>query len=114
MITEMVRRVALAIWQARENTFEPRLRRMQPDHIDSATGSWALCVEQAVAAIETMRDPTDDMIAAGIAEADICTDGQTICAVCIPEHAWPKMIDAALAVSESTEGNSTPGLTPND
>lgn len=59
--------------------------------------AWPNYASQARVAIEALREPTDDMIAAGIAEADECTDGQTICAICIPEHAWPKMIDAALA-----------------
>lgn len=76
---ERVERVALAIWQAREETFPLRLRRMKPDDMDSASGTWALVMRQARAALSAFhplvgekegwvlvpREPTDDMLQAG-------------------------------------------------
>lgn len=45
--------VALAIWAAREETFERRLRR-SPDSIDRESGAWDLVVKQARAAIQAL------------------------------------------------------------
>ena len=36
-----IEQLALRIWQAREMTYPERVRRMQPDRFDYATGAWA-------------------------------------------------------------------------
>lgn len=48
-----VEEVALAIWRAREERTEPRLRRLQPDDMDMVTGAFALVCADASAAIST-------------------------------------------------------------
>ena len=51
-MNEMVERVALAIWHAREKHMPERVRREAPDELDRATGAWQMIVDQAIAAIE--------------------------------------------------------------
>ncbi len=41
--------LALAMWREREMDFPPRVRRMNPDAIDRATGAWQLVVAAAAA-----------------------------------------------------------------
>jgi len=50
-MSEVVERLAFAIWQSRENTFPDRVRRMLPDNIDRASGAWATVMAQAHAAL---------------------------------------------------------------
>lgn len=46
--------VALALWHARERRFPERVRRMNPDAMDKTTGAWALCIEDARAALSAL------------------------------------------------------------
>ena len=88
-MSEMIERVALAMWQRRELTNPGFTRRMTPDDIDRATGAWAGMVDLAHAAIEAMREPTDAMLVAGRDAAFERTSlGQL--------HAHRAMIDEAL------------------
>lgn len=41
---------ALAIWRVRETEFQPRVRRMEPDDFDHASGAW--WVVYRIAALE--------------------------------------------------------------
>lgn len=41
--------LALAMWRLREMDFPPRVRRMNPDAIDRATGAWQMIVAAAAA-----------------------------------------------------------------
>lgn len=102
-MSEMIERVARALCAADDLNWE---EQADPQTSGSGDNNQAAYLHAARAAIEAMRDPTDAMIAAGIAQANICTDDQTASAACVPEHAWPAMIDAALAVSESTDRSS--------
>jgi len=85
-MTEMIERVALAIWQAREMQFPERTRRMRPDEIDKTTGAWGSAVELARAAVEAMREPTDAMADDGYRALARGADA-----------VWQAMIDKALA-----------------
>ena len=50
---ERLASVALAMWEAREKCLEPAfVRRMKPDEIDHASGSWGMMVAMASAAIK--------------------------------------------------------------
>lgn len=60
-MNEVIERVALAIWQAREKHFPDRVRRMKPDKIDRSSGAWLLCLDLARAAIGAMKEPTEEM-----------------------------------------------------
>lgn len=40
-------RIALAMWREREMTFPAFTRRMNPDEIDMASGTWAAMMERA-------------------------------------------------------------------
>ena len=46
---------ARAIWRARGMRTEPRLRRLEPDAMDMATGAFALVMADADAAISALR-----------------------------------------------------------
>lgn len=50
---------ALELWRQRELTFEPRVRRMNPDDLDRATGAWASCVFKAVMERDVPIHPHD-------------------------------------------------------
>jgi hypothetical protein len=39
---------SMEIWRERELQFDPRCRRMKPDEIEKATGTWAACIVQAL------------------------------------------------------------------
>lgn len=39
---------ALELWREREMDFPPRVRRMNPDALDMATGAWASCLAKAM------------------------------------------------------------------
>lgn len=103
--TSMVEKVARAIWRAREKQFPERVRRPKPDTFDNASGAWDMVLEQARAAIEAMREPTEEMIEANwssIQSVDqelrmrvslmSSKDAHQIKAKC----RWRAMIDAAL------------------
>lgn len=45
----LIETLALAMWREREMDFPPRVRRMNPDAIDRATGAWGLMVAAAAA-----------------------------------------------------------------
>jgi hypothetical protein len=83
-MSEMVERVARAIWRVREKQFPERVQRTEPDGIDHATGAWELIEGFARAAIEEMRNPTPEMICAAFD-----------CAGSIGAE-WQAMIDEAL------------------
>jgi hypothetical protein len=51
-------RRAMEIWRAREDTFPDRVRRLTPDHIDFATGTWEVCVAQAATELGISRKRT--------------------------------------------------------
>lgn len=63
-MNEMIERVALTLWQKREEGFPDRVRRMRPDDIDRASGAWLKTVDEARAAIEALSEPTEAMLAA--------------------------------------------------
>lgn len=88
-MSEMVERVARAIERER---WRIAIEQTQGAKISSPEGSR----RAARAAIEAMLEPTDEMVAAGLAQKDECEDGGHCRAACVIEHAWPKMIDAAL------------------
>jgi hypothetical protein len=46
---------ARAMWRAREERTEPRLRRLEPDAMDMASGAFALVMADADAVITTLR-----------------------------------------------------------
>lgn len=97
-MTNMVEKVALAIWQAREAELPPRLRRMTPDALDMEAGAWARSLAQARAAILAMREPTEEVLAAGKdwgGPHEIAKDDAA--------HAWQAMIDAALSPPQSEQ-----------
>ncbi|MDI3563579.1 hypothetical protein [Bradyrhizobium sp. Arg816] len=54
-MSELVERVALAIWRMREKQFPERTQRKEPDGIDHATGAWQLIESFARAAIQAMQ-----------------------------------------------------------
>jgi len=83
-MTEMVKRVARAISAKQLANCKMTFEECDPDYIAQQTA-------EAVAAIEAMRDPTDEMIAAA-SETDRATD--QYCAT--GEEHWESMIDAAL------------------
>lgn len=65
--------MARAMWAAREETFEPRLRRMTPDAIDMQSGAFAIVALMAGAALQALseagyvvvpKEPTEAMIEA--------------------------------------------------
>lgn len=39
---------ALELWRLRERMFPERVRRMNPDALDMATGAWRTCVREAM------------------------------------------------------------------
>lgn len=77
-MSEMVERVAKAIWDS------PLFFGLITDE-KRRDGSWHDCTALARAAIEAMREPTDEMVLAS----------EAIDAVYPSEH-WRAMIDAAL------------------
>lgn len=52
--------------------------------------------ERARVALLAIADPTEDMVAAGIAQAEECTDDWSATAPCVAEHIWSAMAKAAL------------------
>lgn len=60
----MVEQVARALWDIRERRLPERVRR-RPDDMDRATGAWALVMEDALAVMETLKEPTGRMKVAG-------------------------------------------------
>lgn len=58
---------------------------------------------RARAAILAMREPTEAMVASGIARVEECTSGWSCVAPCSAEHAWQVMINAALDEKEGGE-----------
>lgn len=86
---EMVERVARAICRA--GICGPR------DHLDQQeNANWRKFTLEARAAIEAMLDPTDEMLAAGSAAAEVCDDGWESNAT------WCAMVGAALAEDRQT------------
>ena len=90
--SEMVERVARAIWDARESSFPARLRVRFEDRLTSEV------FDMARAAIEAMREPTEAMMVAG-GKVDVghawCAAGERI----VDDSAgdvYRGMIDAAL------------------
>jgi hypothetical protein len=59
--------------------------------------------EVAREAIQAMREPTEAMVASGIARVEECTSGWSCVAPCSAEHAWQAMINAALDEQEGGE-----------
>jgi hypothetical protein len=50
-----VEKRALEIWQRREMDFPPRVRRMYPDELDRASGTWAIVLAEARIELEGRR-----------------------------------------------------------
>lgn len=50
-----IERVALQLWQRRELRFPEKTRRMVPDDLDRANGSWQRCRAAAVRLIRRRR-----------------------------------------------------------
>jgi hypothetical protein len=89
-MSEMVERVALAIWVAREANLPRFTRRLRPDDIDRASGAWSQCLAQARAAIEAMRySDADEDALIKVSNAERIEAVSLACA-------WSAMIDAAL------------------
>lgn len=95
-MSEMVERVALAIWQARERRMPGRGQRMEPDAMDRSTGAWASVCNDASAAIEAMREPTPMMLDIGQHQYDKADCGLLDTTVEPLHDAWDVMIDEAL------------------
>lgn len=56
---DMVEKVAMFIWRARERRMGVgRSTRMEPDDFDRASGAWASVMDDARAAVEAMREPS--------------------------------------------------------
>ncbi len=93
-MSEMIERLALAIWREREIGFPPRVRRFNPDELDRESGAWAACMREARALVETMREPTETMIKvgndAGCWDRDFSLDDGDA------DQVWQAMIDEAL------------------
>lgn len=83
-MSEMIERVAAAMWRERAKAFPNMLTRETPDEIDKTTCAWRNMVAQARAGIEAMREPTDAMIQAAL--HDYYTEKET----------WKIMCDEAL------------------
>lgn len=47
--------LATEMWRLRERLFPERVRRMQPDAIDMATGAWGICVREAMNQMDPKR-----------------------------------------------------------
>lgn len=111
-MSEMVERVALAIWDAREKSF-PTFTRHRPDEIDKGSGAWDMVVDWARAAVAEMRDPSFEMVdafaetavdAKAAARADNRAKGRAhpdalAEAEWVPQ-AWGAAIDAALGTTK--------------
>jgi hypothetical protein len=98
-MSDLIDKVALAIWQEREKCFPARVQRMKPDDWDKANGAWDFVRNEARAAIDAMREPTPGMRAAG--KLASCADDVYLTAD-EASGIWVAMIDAAL-----NEGTST-------
>lgn len=86
-MTEMIERVAKAIW---DSEFSSKWR--DPSYGSTDGDEVGLCIHRAKAAIDAMREPTDAMIKAFYVDNYGDADG-----------AWQSMIDEALkAASPST------------
>ena len=85
-MSEMVRKVGEAIIAARRK-IQQRSGTTDIDGMAEIMGR---------AAIEAMREPTEAMMVAGLAQKDECENGGTSRAACVIEHAWSKMIGEAL------------------
>jgi hypothetical protein len=96
-MSDVVERVALAIWQARENDFPPHVRRTKPDEIDWASGQWPSMLMQARAAIEAMNEPTSEMLRCGDVYVNGYEDMRSV------GECWRAMLAAALSDSENRE-----------
>lgn len=92
-MTDLVDKVALAIWQEREKCFPARVQRMKPDDFDKANGAWEFARNEARAAIEAMREPTEEMTRK--AHALVLSNLRH-------EEVYRHMIDAALTGGSST------------
>jgi hypothetical protein len=91
-MSEMIERVALAIWRAREQQFPERTRRSEPDGIDHATGAMEIIKSFARAAVLAMREPSGSMLTAGRIEID----PDNFLTIAEAEQTYKAMIDAAL------------------
>lgn len=60
-LTHDVDKRALELWQAREMELDPRLRRMEPDDIDHASGAWAAVRQQALMDVLFGRNASQDV-----------------------------------------------------
>jgi hypothetical protein len=58
---EVVERVARAIWLAREQHMDERVRRLEPDQIDVSTGAWQRVIDMARAAIAAVPSPDGEI-----------------------------------------------------
>lgn len=96
-MSEMVERVARAIWEAREETFPPDIIRIKFDVLGEGTKSDHRAMAEA--AIKAMRAPTDAMEFAGFRVNRWTNErGTVVGRVTIPATgAWQAMIDAALS-----------------
>lgn len=65
-------------------------------HRNTDDPRWGWHMEAAREVLRALRDPSDGMISAGIAQAEECTDGNSATAACVPEHSFTAMIDSLL------------------
>ena len=86
----MIERVAKALAES-----DPKYRHVPFEHMPKANKR--AFMSDARSAIIAMREPTEDVLAAGIAEGGKAYEytGDTL--VCHPSLSWRAMIDAALA-----------------
>ncbi|NBN62070.1 hypothetical protein [Pannonibacter tanglangensis] len=88
MNDDMVKRVATALYQARNGTGQPFM---------GVTLDWPNYLAEARAAITAMREPTEDMIDAFHRAAHLRVEWGEDPMVENPENAYRAMIDTALA-----------------
>jgi hypothetical protein len=95
-MSEMVERVAKAICVSEG--------AVDPDGSFEGVAHWERYAAEARAAIEAMREPTEQQVAAGIVQARECTDNWTAAGSCVAEHVWAAMISAALSTPDRMGG----------
>lgn len=94
-MSEMVERVAMAIWNSRESRFPDRVQR-RPDDLDRSSGVWGAVVADARAAIEAMREPTEAMVKAGYVADPLGYDVDDSDISMLYSRIYEGMINAAL------------------
>lgn len=110
-MSEMIERVARALWAEREKQF-PKFAQRSPDTLDETTGALDTMRAQARAAIAAMREPTGEMKDAGADSYGVPTPAIGSLPLSVisgqPTKAWKAMIDAALTRAPAVRKNENP------